>query len=75
MNQDRVEKIVKDLFPELEITIKSFEKLPRFKYNDDKWVPDRDAYFIGVSGNGIPTNQINESLTTFTGYEFNFFWV
>lgn len=75
MNQERIENMFKDLYPELKVTIKSFEVLPRFKYVNDDWVTDKNAYFIGVNimGEDFKTHNINEVFTNFTGYEFNFF--
>jgi hypothetical protein len=76
MEQPLVERIVKSLFPELEMEIISFEELPRQRLNESQeWVPDSPSYFIGVRINEYPTPVLNisEIVSLYTGCEFNIF--
>jgi hypothetical protein len=76
MNKPMVENIFKSLFPELEVEIFSYEELPRQQLNESQeWVPDSPAYFIGVKIKEYPSSVLNmsETVSLYTGYEFNIF--
>ena len=76
MNIKTVESIFKILYPELKIKIKSFEELTRKQMNEsNEWVEDSPCYFVGVSINEYPSRAINisETMSLYTGFEFNVF--
>ena len=76
MNIKTVESIFKILYPELKIQIKSFEELSRKQMNEsNEWVVDSPSYFVGVFINKYPSNAINisETMSLYTGFEFNVF--
>jgi hypothetical protein len=76
MNIKTVESIFKILYPELKIQIKSFEELSRKQINEsNEWVVDSPSYFVGVFINEYPSKAINisETMSLYTGFEFNVF--
>jgi hypothetical protein len=76
MNIKTVESIFKILYPELKIQIKSFEELSRKQMNEsNEWVVDSPSYFVGVFINEYPSKAINisETISLYTGFEFNVF--
>jgi hypothetical protein len=76
MNIKTVESIFKILYPELKIQIKSFEELSRKQMNEsNEWVVDSPSYFVGVFINEYPSQAINisETMSLYTGFEFNVF--
>jgi hypothetical protein len=76
MNIKTVESIFKILYPELKIQIKSFEELSRKQMNEsNEWVVDSPSYFVGVFINEYPSKAINisETMSLYTGFEFNVF--
>lgn len=76
MDKPLVEKIFKSLYPDLGMEIISFEVLPRKQLNESmEWVDDSPAVFVGVTMNSFPsqTIDISETLSLYTGYEFNVF--
>ena len=76
MNIKTVESIFKILYPELKIKIKSFEELTRKQMNEsNEWVEDSSCYFVGVFINEYPSQAINisETMSLYTGFEFNVF--
>jgi hypothetical protein len=76
MNIKIVESIFKILYPELKIQIKSFEELSRKQINEsNEWVVDSPSYFVGVFINEYPSKAINisETMSLYTGFEFNVF--
>ena len=76
MNIKTVESIFKILYPELKIKIKSFEELSRKQMNEsNEWVVDSPSYFVGVFINEYPSKAINisETMSLYTGFEFNVF--
>ena len=76
MNIKTVESIFKILYPELKIQIKSFEELSRKQMNEsNEWVVDSPSYFVGVFINEYPSNviDISETMSLYTGFEFNVF--
>ena len=76
MNIKTVESVFKILYPELKIEIKSFEELTRKQLNEsNEWVEDSPCYFVGVFINEFPSRAINisETMSLYTGFEFNVF--
>ena len=76
MNIKTVESVFKILYPELKIEIKSFEELTRKQLNEsNEWVEDSPCYFVGVLINEFPSRAINisETMSLYTGFEFNVF--
>ena len=76
MNIKTVESIFKILYPELKIEIKSFEELSRKQMNEsNEWIVDSPSYFVGVFINEYPSKAINisETMSLYTGFEFNVF--
>ena len=76
MNKETTENIFKILYPELKIQIKSFEELTRKQLNEsNEWVEDSPCYFVGVFINEFPSRTINisETMSLYTGFEFNVF--
>ena len=76
MNKGTTENIFKILYPELKIQIKSFEELTRKQLNEsNEWVEDSSCYFVGVFINEYPSQAINisETMSLYTGFEFNVF--
>lgn len=76
MDKPLVEKIFKSLYPDLGMEIISFEVLPRKQLNESmEWVDDSPSVFVGVTMNSFPsqTIDISETLSLYTGYEFNVF--
>ena len=76
MDKSLVEKIFKSLYPELDIEIISFEILQRNQLNEQQeWVEDTPAIFVGVNMKSWPSQALNISdvLSLYTGYEFNVF--
>ena len=76
MDELLVKKILKSLYPELDIEIISFEILTRNKLNEQQeWIEDSPTIFLGVNMKSWPSQTINisETLTLYTGYEFNVF--
>ena len=76
MNKETTENIFKILYPELKIQIKSFEELTRKQLNEsNEWVEDSPCYFVGVFINEFPSRAINisETMSLYTGFEFNVF--
>jgi hypothetical protein len=76
MDKPLVEKILKSLYPELNIEIISFEVLQRSQLNEQQeWVQDSPSIFLGVNTKSWPsqTIDISKKLSLYTGYEFNVF--
>lgn len=76
MDKPLVEKIFKSLYPELDVEIISFEVLPRNQLNEQQeWIEDLPAIFVGVNIKSWPSQamDISETLSLYTGYEFNVF--
>jgi hypothetical protein len=70
------EQLILGLFPELtEIEIKTFEELNRYKLDENnEWVNDTPAYFVGITYTGLLTSpSITDLLSDFTGCEYNIF--
>ena len=56
--------------------LKSFEELTRKQMNEsNEWVEDSSCYFVGVFINEYPSQAINisETMSLYTGFEFNVF--
>jgi len=73
-----MEEITKELldvlFSESEIIIKTFEELQRFTLNDNnEWVPDVPSFFVGIQYSGEIPFTVSNTLTKFTGLEYNIF--
>ena len=74
MDKETIQKIFDILYPELEIIIKEFEILPRNQLNENnEWVEDTSAYFVGVIIKEFPSrsSDISEIVSMYTGFEFN----
>ena len=76
MRIETTKKIFETLYKDLEIEIKSYEVLPRNKLTEQQeWIEDSPAIFVGVSikGDKRETNNLSNTLTNLTGFEFNVF--
>lgn len=74
MDKETIQKIFDILYPELEIIIKEIEILPRNQLNENnEWVEDTSAYFVGVILKEFPSrsSDISEIVSMYTGFEFN----
>jgi len=74
VDKETIQKIFDILYPELEIIIKEFEVLPRNQLNENnEWVEDTSAYFVGVILKEFPSrsSDISEIVSMYTGFEFN----
>ena len=74
MDKETIQKIFDILYPELGIIIKEFEVLPRNQLNENnEWVEDTSAYFVGVILKEFPSrsSDISEIVSMYTGFEFN----
>jgi len=74
VDKETIQKIFDILYPELEIIIKEFEILPRNQLNENnEWVEDTSAYFVGVIIKEFPSrsSDISEIVSMYTGFEFN----
>jgi len=73
---ETTKKIFETLYKDLEIEIKSYEILPRNKLTEQQeWIEDSPAIFVGVNikGDKRETNNLSNTLTNLTGFEFNVF--
>jgi len=76
MDNEQIQKILNILYPELKIIVNEVERLPRQQLNENnEWVKDSDAYFVGVKMNNVPnrSSDISEIVSIYTGYEFNIY--
>lgn len=76
MDKEQIQKILDILYPELKIIVNEFEILPRQQLNENnEWVKDSDAYFVGVKMTEFPSrsSDISETVSLFTSYEFNIY--
>lgn len=74
MDKETIQKIFDILYPELNIIVKEIEQLPRNKLNEsNEWVEDNSAYFVGVILKEFPSrsSDISETVSLYTGFEFN----
>jgi hypothetical protein len=74
VDKETIQKIFDILYPELEIIIKEIEILPRNQLNENnEWVEDTSAYFVGVILKEFPSrsSDISEIVSMYTGFEFN----
>jgi len=74
MDKEQIQKILNILYPELNIVVNEVEILPRQQLNESKeWVKDTDAYFVGIKMTDFPSrsSDISETISLYTGYEFN----
>jgi hypothetical protein len=74
VDKETIQKIFDILYPELEIIIKEIEILPRNQLNENnEWVEDTSAYFVGVIIKEFPSrsSDISEIVSMYTGFEFN----
>jgi hypothetical protein len=74
VDKETIQKIFDILYPELEIIIKEIEILPRNQLNENnEWVEDASAYFVGVILKEFPSrsSDISEIVSMYTGFEFN----
>jgi len=73
---ETTKKIFESLFKDLDIEILSYNVLPRNKLNEHfEWVEDSPAIFVGVKlkGDKRETNNMSDTLTNLTGFEYNVF--
>ena len=73
---DSIQKIFDILYPESGVKVVEIEVLPRNQLNENmQWVEDSPAYFVGVKIKEFPNRSVNmsETLTLFTGFEFNIY--
>lgn len=76
MDKEQIQKILDILYPESNIIVNEVEILPRQQLNENnEWVKDSDAYFVGVTITNYLTqaSSISEVVSLYTGYEFNIF--
>jgi hypothetical protein len=74
VDKETIQKILDILYPELKIIVKELEILPRNRLNEsNEWVEDTSAYFVGVIIKEFlsRSSDISETLSLFTGFEFN----
>ena len=74
MNKETIQQIFDILYPELNIIVKEIEILPRNQLNENnEWVEDSSAYFVGVTLKEFlsHSSDISETVSMYTGFEFN----
>lgn len=78
MRIETTKQIFDTLFRDLKIEIINYEILNRNQLNENnEWVEDTPSIFVGVtiSGDQRLTNNISDTLTNLTGYEYNVYTV
>ena len=76
MRIETTKKIFESLFKDLDIEILSYNVLPRNKLNEHvEWGEDSPAIVVGVKlkGDKRETNNMSNTLTNLTGFEYNVF--
>lgn len=76
MRIETTKKLFETLFKDLDIEISSYNILHRNKLNEHfEWVEDNPAIFVGVKlkGDKRETNNMSDTLTNLTGFEYNVF--
>jgi hypothetical protein len=74
MSEKLFKKIIDTLYPDYNITIKSFEVLDRHQFNGSEWVKDTPCLFIGANIlNCNNLEKLNDNLSSFTSCEINIF--
>jgi hypothetical protein len=75
---ETTKQIFDTLFRDLKIEIVNYEILNRNQLNENnEWIEDTPSIFVGVtiSGDQRLTNNISDTLTNLTGYEYNVYTV
>lgn len=78
MRIETTKQIFDTLFRDLKIEIVNYEILNRNQLNENnEWIEDTPSIFVGVtiSGDQRLTNNISNTLTNLTGYEYNVYTV
>ena len=78
MRIETTKQIFDTLFRDLKIEIVTYEILNRNQLNENnEWIEDTPSIFVGVTigGDQRLTNNISNTLTNLTGYEYNVYTV
>jgi hypothetical protein len=74
MRQELVETFIEKMYPDSEFNIVSYEKMPRFDFNESgQFVEVDSAIFIDMKISNLPVEkyELSVMLEKFTGYEFS----
>lgn len=72
MRQELVETFIKKMYPDSEFSIVSYEKMPRFDFNDSgQFVETDSAIFIDMKISKMENKyELTAMIEKFTGFEF-----
>jgi hypothetical protein len=72
MKQELVETFIKKMYPHIEFTIISYEKMPKFDFNDSgQFVEGDPAIFIDMQILEMDNKyELTAMIEKFTGFEF-----